>query len=134
LENTGLFKHSATLHSFQKEQVMRSPTFNDWLAFRTPMLKGAACGRAPVPPRAGFWTLPHTQPVLSLRPTQSGVLRVGRGRLWVTLVGPHGLGPADSGDWVGVPGQSLRIAAGQHAVIEALDGCAAQFAWDTAEA
>ncbi len=109
---------------------MRSPTFNDLLGFQPPVIKGSRCSQSALA-TAGYWAVQKGH-ALSLRPQRAGVLRVGRGRVWVSLVGPHGHSPTDSGDWVGLPGQTLSIAAGQHAVVEALDSCDASLAWDFA--
>lgn len=82
------------------------------------------------PPLAGSWQLPGGHAV-TLQLHESGLLRVGRGRLWVTLDGPHA-GPAnDLGDHVIRPGEQLEVRGGQRLVAEAwTDGAPACFSWD----
>ncbi|SEA68865.1 MULTISPECIES: DUF2917 domain-containing protein [Acidovorax] len=61
---------------------------------------------------------------LSLRPRCAGVLEVAQGRVWLTLRGPWGDQPGTEADHVLQAGERLRIAAGQHAVVEAWGPCA----------
>ncbi|RZJ14991.1 MAG: DUF2917 domain-containing protein [Acidovorax sp.] len=64
---------------------------------------------------------------VSLTPRATTALRVAEGHAWVTLDdGPHGSG-AEAGDVFLHAGQTLRIAAGQHAVIEPLGGQRLQY-------
>jgi hypothetical protein len=69
---------------------------------------------------------------LSLCPRGAGVLRIGQGRLWLTLDGPHG-GPVNAwGDHVLCAGQSMALLVGQRAVVEAwplTEGAVSQFEW-----
>lgn len=58
---------------------------------------------------------------LTIRPRESGVLRIGRGSAWVTLDGPHPVHPRACGDRVLGPGDTLPLARGQRVVIEAWD-------------
>ena len=68
----------------------------------------------------------------SLRPTTAMRLRVVCGQAWVTVDdGPHGW-REDSGDLLLQAGQSLRIAPGQHAVVEPLGEQALQYQWCSA--
>lgn len=60
------------------------------------------------------WRLPAGR-ALSLRPRQAGLLQVGQGEVWATLDGPHGW---REGDMFLSAGDSLRVPAGQHLVIE----------------
>ena len=56
-------------------------------------------------------------------------LRIVSGQAWATLAaGPYGMREA-SGDVFLVPGQSLRVAAGQHLVLEALGPSGLQYQW-----
>lgn len=58
---------------------------------------------------------------VSLSPRTPMALRVVEGHAWVTLdAGPYGTG-AEAGDVFLHPGQTLQIAAGQHAVVEPLN-------------
>ncbi|MFI8618710.1 DUF2917 domain-containing protein [Acidovorax sp. NPDC077693] len=57
---------------------------------------------------------------VSLTPRAALALRVAEGHAWVTLdAGPYGTG-AEAGDVFLHAGQTLQIAAGQHAVVEPL--------------
>ncbi|WCM94066.1 DUF2917 domain-containing protein [Acidovorax sp. NCPPB 2350] len=57
----------------------------------------------------------------SLRPRVPMALRIASGRAWVTLDdGPNGAADPAAGDIVLQAGQTLWVAAGQHAVIESL--------------
>ena len=68
----------------------------------------------------------------SLHPRAPMQLRVVSGLAWVTLSdGPHGW-REDSGDLLLQAGQSLRIAPGQHAVVEPLGQQALQYQWCSA--
>jgi hypothetical protein len=78
----------------------------------------------------GTWKLARGR-AITLRPATNGVLRVGHGRVWATLDGPHGVGPQDSGDHVLEVGRSMWVQAGQRVVIEAWNRTgAAYFSWD----
>lgn len=59
---------------------------------------------------------------ITLKPRASTVLRVAEGQAWVTLTGGAGGKGEASGDIFLFPGQALTVAAGQEAVVEALDG------------
>lgn len=67
--------------------------------------------------RGGCWTLGPGH-ALTLSPRQAGMVHLRRGRLWVTLDGPHRMGGRASGDLVLHPGDSLRLLPGQRAVLE----------------
>lgn len=60
----------------------------------------------------------------SLRPKVAGTLRILRGRVWATQVGPHFGG----GDLILHAGDTLRLGPGQHWVIETLDAKSQQVA------
>jgi hypothetical protein len=78
----------------------------------------------------GTWKLTRGR-AISLRPATNGVLRVGHGRVWATLDGPHGVTPTDSGDHILEVGRSMWIQAGQRVVIESWNrNGAAYFSWD----
>ncbi|CAN7573684.1 DUF2917 domain-containing protein [Acidovorax sp. LjRoot129] len=83
-------------------------------------------------PAAASATGPSATTVLpgkavSLTPRAPTALRVAEGHAWVTLDdGPHGSG-AEAGDVFLHAGQTLRIAAGQHAVVEPLGGLRLQY-------
>ena len=81
-------------------------------------------------PRPGSWLVPPGVAV-TLRPAETGVLRVAGGGLWATLDGPHE-GPAnDRGDLILCPGDSIRVSAGQRLVLEPLRAkVAARISWD----
>ena len=65
----------------------------------------------------------------SLVPRKPVALRIVVGQAWVTLGdGPHGLGGA-AGDVFLYAGQTLSVAAGQHAVVEPLGGALLQYRW-----
>ena len=68
-------------------------------------------------PASGASTLLAGQ-AASLSPRAPVALRVAEGQAWVTLdAGPYGTG-AEAGDVFLHAGQTLQIAAGQHAVVE----------------
>ena len=70
----------------------------------------------------------------SLRPAAAMQLRVVSGQAWVTLGdGPHGW-REESGDVLLQAGQSVRVAAGQHAVVEPLGREPLRFQWHGATA
>lgn len=84
-----------------------------------------ACGAAPGHDLCGL----ASGAARSLRPTTAMQLRVVCGQAWLTLDdGPHGWREA-SGDLLLQAGQSVRVGAGQHAVIEPLGGRSLQFQW-----
>jgi Protein of unknown function (DUF2917). len=74
---------------------------------------------------AGCWQLAPGR-ALSLRLQTPGVLRVARGRAWLTLRGCWGDLPGAGADHVLHAGECLAVAAGQHVVMEAWSppGCA----------
>lgn len=66
---------------------------------------------------------------VSLAPRTPMALRVAEGAAWVTLdAGPYGTG-AESGDVFLYAGQTLWVAAGQHAVVEPVGSHRLQFRW-----
>lgn len=66
----------------------------------------------------------------SLKPRVAMALRVAEGQAWVTLDdGPHGASRESSGDVFLQAGQTLWVAAGQHAVVETLGGQRLQYRW-----
>lgn len=78
----------------------------------------------------GTWKLARGR-AITLRPATNGVLRVGHGRVWATVDGPHGVGPQDSGDHILEVGRSMWVRAGQRVVIESWNKAgAAYFSWD----
>lgn len=78
----------------------------------------------------GVNTLPPGQAV-SLTPRAAMALRVAEGHAWVTLdAGPYGTG-AEAGDVFLHAGQTLWVAAGQHAVVEPLGSQRLQYRWAT---
>lgn len=85
---------------------------------------------APVPPavRRGAWQLPAGQ-AATLRATQTSVLRVRQGRVWVTQDATDRWG---SEDIVLAPGESMTVAAGQRIVMEPWDSFGATYTWDDA--
>lgn len=78
----------------------------------------------------GTWKLDSGR-AITLRPRETGVLRVAYGQLWVTFDGPHAGPRNDLGDhFIGV-GEPLRLRAGQRLVAEAANaGGPAYFSWD----
>lgn len=78
----------------------------------------------------GTWKLVAGR-ALTLKPRETGVLRVAHGNMWVTFDGPHH-GPSNNlGDHVIGVGQPLRLAAGQRLVVEPWGpGQTAYFSWD----
>lgn len=71
----------------------------------------------------------------SLRPRIPMSLRVMSGRAWVTLDdGPNGASDQAAGDLFLHAGQTLWVAAGQHAVVEPLGTEMLQFRWRAASA
>ncbi len=83
-----------------------------------------------VPPavRRDAWQLAAGQAV-SLRASSASVLRVRRGRVWVTRDATARWG---SEDVVLAPGESLEVAAGQRIVMEPWDSHGASYCWDAA--
>lgn len=72
------------------------------------------------------WRLPAGR-ALSLRPRRAGLLQVCQGQVWATMDGPHGW---REGDMFLAAGDSLRVPAGQHLVIEPRRGDAPiWFSW-----
>lgn len=66
---------------------------------------------------------------MSLTPRAPMALRVAEGHAWVTLdAGPYGTG-AEAGDVFLHAGQTLRVAAGQHAVVEPVGSQRLQYRW-----
>lgn len=105
--------------------VTRSSALRGWAARHVLRLHAVLALPAPAP-----WTLaPHG--AASWHPSQSSTLTVTVGQAWVTLRNPvlhgglaahgHDSASRDSGDYFLCAGDSLRVAAGQHAVLEAAD-------------
>ena len=67
----------------------------------------------------------------SLRATQAGVLRVARGRLWITR---DATCRRATEDLVLAPGDSLALAAGERIVLEPWDAQGAAYEWAVAGA
>lgn len=65
----------------------------------------------------GQWRL-HAGCAMRLRPRGEAVLRVYRGRLWVTLGRPDGGTPEHSGDLFVAQGQTLVVPVGARCVLE----------------
>lgn len=66
---------------------------------------------------------------VSLTPRAPMALRVAEGHAWVTLdAGPYGTG-AEAGDVFLHAGQTLWVAAGQHAVVEPVGSERLQYRW-----
>lgn len=77
---------------------------------------------------AGSWRLDPGQ-ALSLYPRNDGLLRITRGRAWVTLdLAPSGHGE-DAGDHCLRSGEQLAVQAGRHLVFESLDPAPVCFEW-----
>lgn len=71
---------------------------------------------------------------ISFTPHAPTALRIAEGRAWVTLDdGPHGARGEAAGDVFLQAGQILCVAAGQHAVVEPLDGRRLQYRWTGVE-
>jgi len=69
--------------------------------------------------RAGAWRL-HPGCAMSLRPRDTAVLRIRRGRVWVTLGEPGVLSPEGAGDRFLQDGDVLVVPAGSRLVMEPL--------------
>lgn len=65
----------------------------------------------------GVWQLSSGR-ALSLRPRESGVLRIAQGQVWATFDGPHCGAGNQSGDLVLQAGMQLTLQAGQRLVFE----------------
>lgn len=82
---------------------------------------------------AGSWQLTPGR-ALSLYPRAEGLLRITRGRAWVTLdLRPSGHRDA-SGDHCLCAGEQLRVGPGCHLVFESLDPAPLWFEWVPAPA
>jgi hypothetical protein len=91
-----------------------------------------ASAAASAPSPAATTVLPGK--AVSLTPRAPTALRIAEGHAWVTLAdGPHGSG-AEAGDVFLHAGQTLHIAAGQHAVIEPLGSQRLQYRLSAAAA
>ena len=67
---------------------------------------------------------------VSFTPGTPRVLRITEGQAWVTLDdGPHGASREAAGDVFLQAGQTLWVAAGQHAVVETLGRQRLQYRW-----
>lgn len=81
---------------------------------------------------SGYWKLVPAQ-ACTLRPEETGILRVAHGKVWATLAGPHS-GPAnDWGDVVLDSGQEITLSPGQQLVVEPLGDAVnepAFFSWE----
>ena len=69
--------------------------------------------------RAGAWRL-HPGCAMSLRPKDTAVLRIRRGRVWVTLGEPGVMSPDGAGDCFLQDGDVLLVPAGARLVMEPL--------------
>jgi hypothetical protein len=67
----------------------------------------------------GSWRL-HPGHAMGLRPRRDAVLRIYCGRVWVTRGGPYTVVGRESGDHFLFPGDTLRVPAGAHLVMEPL--------------
>jgi hypothetical protein len=88
---------------------------------------------APRQTAPGCWKLAAGRAV-TLHPTAPGVLRIGQGRVWATVDGPHA---RRTGDLFLEAGATLPLQAGQRLVIEPFGTagpCAAAFDWVPAQA
>jgi Protein of unknown function (DUF2917) len=68
---------------------------------------------------AGAWRL-HQGQAMSLSPQEASLLRIHRGRVWVTLGAPGALSPQASGDRFVQAGESLVVPPGARLVMEPL--------------
>jgi hypothetical protein len=88
--------------------------------------------RLAAPIGARTWQLSKGR-AMTLHARHATELQVQGGCVWVTLDGPHGGAPNNSGDVFLNAGSRLQVAAGRHLVIEAMDtasGNAAQLSWN----
>ncbi len=80
----------------------------------------------------GTWRL-HPGQAMGLRPRRESLLRIYCGRVWVTQGGPYMVDGRESGDRFLSPGDTLRVPAGAHLVMEPLvdagDGAPVHFDW-----
>ncbi len=76
----------------------------------------------------GCWKLEAGR-ALTLRPRESGVLRIAQGRIWVTMDGPRHGHANESGDLFLMPGRGMVVQAGQRLVIESWGQERAGMAW-----
>ncbi len=67
----------------------------------------------------GSWRL-HPGHAMGLQPRRDAVLRIYCGRVWVTQGGPYAVVGRESGDHFLSPGDTLRVPAGAHLVMEPL--------------
>ena len=67
----------------------------------------------------GSWRL-HPGHAMGLRPRRDALLRIYCGRVWVTQGGPYMVVGRESGDRFLSPGDTLRVPAGAHLVMEPL--------------
>jgi hypothetical protein len=77
---------------------------------------------------AGSWQLTPGR-ALSLYPRGEGLLRITRGRAWVTLDLWPGGHRDEAGDHCLCAGEQLRVSAGRHLVFESLDPAPLWFEW-----
>lgn len=77
---------------------------------------------------AGSWQLAPGR-ALSLYPRAEGLLRITRGRAWVTLDLRPGGHRDEAGDHCLCAGEQLRVRAGRHLVFESLDPAPLWFEW-----
>lgn len=77
---------------------------------------------------AGSWQLAPGR-ALSLYPRGEGLLRITRGRAWVTLDLRPGAPRDEAGDHCLGAGEQLRVRAGRHVVFESLDPAPLWFEW-----
>ena len=79
---------------------------------------------------AGSWKLAGGR-AMTLRPRESGLLRIVQGSVWVTGDGPHPGPLNDQGDLILHAGEDLPVRRGQRVVVEAHDRrLPAYFTWD----
>lgn len=81
--------------------------------------------QAPMP---GSWRLPPRR-AMTLEPTRPGMLRVRRGRLWLTCNGRRPRDRDRFGDHILGPGEGAAFGPGERIVIESCDAAAAVFSW-----
>lgn len=83
----------------------------------------------------GTWRL-HPGQAMGLRPRRESLLRIYCGRVWVTQGGPYMVDGRELGDRFLSPGDTLRVPAGVHLVMEPLvdagDEAPVHFDWTVA--
>lgn len=98
-------------------------------SMQIPQLPASPAG----PVLAGCWMLSRDR-AITVDTRESGYLRVAHGAVWATLDGPHAQGPSNEwGDVVLRCGARIRLAPGQHVVLESFPDAAneeACFSWE----